>query len=107
MTQDPFSARETIETPLGQREIFRIGALSTIADVNALPYSIKVLLEAVLRTTMVTQSRMKTYKLWPVMTRPKSRRPRLPSVPVGSYSKTSQVCRPSWILPRCDPRSSV
>jgi len=49
MTQDPFSARETIETPLGQREIFRIGALSTIADINALPYSIKVLLEAVLR----------------------------------------------------------
>ncbi len=49
MTQDPFSARETIKTPLGQREIFRIGALSTIADINALPYSIKVLLEAVLR----------------------------------------------------------
>jgi aconitate hydratase len=49
MTQDPFSAREMIETPLGQREIFRIGALSSIADIDALPYSIKVLLEAVLR----------------------------------------------------------
>ena len=49
MTQDPFGAREMIETSLGQREIFRLDALSAIADVNALPYSIKVLLEAVLR----------------------------------------------------------
>ncbi len=49
MTHDPFSAREKIETPLGQREIFRLDALSSTADVDALPYSVKVLLESVLR----------------------------------------------------------
>ncbi|MEE9581680.1 MAG: aconitate hydratase AcnA [Acidimicrobiia bacterium] len=49
MTHDPFSAREKIETPLGQREIFRLDALSSTADIDALPYSVKVLLESVLR----------------------------------------------------------
>jgi aconitate hydratase len=49
MTQDPFGARDSIDTPLGTREIFRLDALSAIADVDALPYSIKVLLEAVVR----------------------------------------------------------
>ena len=49
MTHDPFGAREEIETPLGNREIFRIDALSNIADIDALPYSVKVLLESVLR----------------------------------------------------------
>ena len=49
MTHDPFGAREKIETPLGQREIFRIDALSSTSDVDALPYSVKVLLESVLR----------------------------------------------------------
>jgi aconitate hydratase len=50
MTHDPFGSRETIETPLGSREVFRLGALSSIADLETMPYSIKVLLEAVLRT---------------------------------------------------------
>ena len=49
MTHDPFGAQETIATPLGEREIFRIGALDSIGDIDAIPYSIKVLLEAVLR----------------------------------------------------------
>ncbi len=49
MTPDPFGARETITTPLGDREVFRIGALDSIGDVDAIPYSIKVLLESVLR----------------------------------------------------------
>jgi len=49
MTHDPFGAGEKIETPLGRREIFRIDALSSTSDVDALPYSVKVLLESVLR----------------------------------------------------------
>jgi len=49
MTHDPFSARQKIETPLGQRDIFRLDALSSTADIDALPYSVKVLLESVLR----------------------------------------------------------
>jgi len=50
MTHDPFGARETVETPLGSREVFRLRALSAIADLDTMPYSIQVLLEAVLRT---------------------------------------------------------
>ena len=49
MTHDPFSARQVIDTPLGERVVYRIDALADIADVNSLPYSIKVLLESVLR----------------------------------------------------------
>ncbi|MGI9610819.1 MAG: aconitate hydratase AcnA, partial [Acidimicrobiia bacterium] len=46
---DPFQARSTITTPLGDRAIYRLDALRHMADVDALPYSIKVLLESVLR----------------------------------------------------------
>ncbi|MFO7700189.1 MAG: aconitate hydratase AcnA [Acidimicrobiia bacterium] len=49
MTHDPFAARHVIDTPLGPREVFRIDALRDMGDVDALPYSIKVLLESVLR----------------------------------------------------------
>ena len=49
MTHDPFGAAETIATPLGDREIFRLDALSSIGDLGAMPYSIKVLLESALR----------------------------------------------------------
>jgi len=48
-THDPFGARRTINTPLGERLIYRLDALSGIGDVDALPYSIKVLLESALR----------------------------------------------------------
>jgi aconitate hydratase len=47
---DPFGARATIATPLGAREVYRLDALQSIADLESMPYSIKVLLEAVLRT---------------------------------------------------------
>ena len=49
MTHDPFEARTTIDTPLGERVIHRLDALNHIGDVAALPYTIKVLLESVLR----------------------------------------------------------
>ena len=49
MTHDPFSARQTIDTPLGERVVYRIDALTDIGDIRSLPYSIKVLLESVLR----------------------------------------------------------
>ena len=48
-THDPFGARRTIDTPLGERLIYRLDALNTIGDVDALPYSIKVLLESAIR----------------------------------------------------------
>ncbi|HEX6286076.1 MAG TPA: aconitate hydratase AcnA, partial [Acidimicrobiia bacterium] len=46
MSNDPFGARATLETPLGAREIAR---LDVIEGVESLPYSIKVLLESALR----------------------------------------------------------
>ncbi len=49
MTHDPFSARHIIDTPLGERVVYRIDALTDMGDINSLPYSIKVLLESVLR----------------------------------------------------------
>ncbi|MGI9609662.1 MAG: aconitate hydratase, partial [Acidimicrobiia bacterium] len=49
MTHDPFGARSNLTTPLGDRTIYRIDSLAGIADVDSLPYTIKVLLEAVLR----------------------------------------------------------
>ncbi|MEM9752151.1 MAG: aconitate hydratase AcnA [Planctomycetota bacterium] len=48
-SQDPFSARATLDTPLGQRTYFKLDALRGIGEVSKLPYSIRVLLEAVLR----------------------------------------------------------
>ncbi|HUG75159.1 MAG TPA: aconitase family protein, partial [Acidimicrobiia bacterium] len=50
MGHDPFGARSTLSTPLGEREIWRLDALADRTDLDALPYSIKVLLEAVMRT---------------------------------------------------------
>ncbi|MFQ5554497.1 MAG: aconitate hydratase AcnA [Acidimicrobiia bacterium] len=46
---DPFEARREIETPVGTRTIFLLDALRDVGDVDALPYTIKVLLESVLR----------------------------------------------------------
>ncbi len=56
MSNDPFGARATLETPLGAREIAR---LDVIEGVENLPYSIKVLLESALRNidgTSVTEA---------------------------------------------------
>ena len=46
---DPFEAKTTLDTPLGNRVVHRLDALKSMGDVDSLPYSIKVLLEAVLR----------------------------------------------------------
>ncbi len=46
---DPFKARTTLDTPLGERTIYKLDALRGIGEIDRLPYSIKVLLEAVLR----------------------------------------------------------
>ena len=48
-THDPFGARHTIDTPLGERIIYRLDSLAGLGDIERLPYSIKVLLESALR----------------------------------------------------------
>jgi aconitate hydratase len=46
---DPFGARARVSTPLGERVVYRLDAVLGAAQREALPYSIKVLLESVLR----------------------------------------------------------
>jgi aconitate hydratase len=46
---DPFNVLATLDTTSGSKQYYRLDALSGIADVSRLPYTIKVLLEAVLR----------------------------------------------------------
>jgi len=46
---DPFGAKSTLKTKHGSYTIFRLDALSKHGNIAGLPYSIKVLLEAVLR----------------------------------------------------------
>jgi aconitate hydratase A / 2-methylisocitrate dehydratase len=56
MTNDPFQASATLETPLGAR---RIARLDSIEGVERLPYSIRVLLESAIRNldgTAVTEA---------------------------------------------------
>jgi aconitate hydratase len=48
-SHDPFGAKDTISTPLGSRTVYRLDALRDMGDIDSLPYSIKVLLEAALR----------------------------------------------------------
>ncbi|RIK65719.1 MAG: aconitate hydratase AcnA [Planctomycetota bacterium] len=49
MTDYAAKAKTTIDTPLGKRTIYRLDALTPLGDVEKLPYSIKILLEASLR----------------------------------------------------------
>ena len=49
MSIDTFKAKTTLNFPVGQRTVYKLDALKGIADIDKLPYSIKVLLEAVLR----------------------------------------------------------
>ena len=46
---DPFDARAVLSTPLGDRTIYRLGALKGLGAIDTLPYSIRVLLESCLR----------------------------------------------------------
>jgi aconitate hydratase len=48
-THDPFGARATLKTPTGDRTYFRLEVLKSLGDIDRLPYSIRVLLEACLR----------------------------------------------------------
>ena len=45
----PFGAEAVVSTPLGDRAVHRLSALSGLGDFDAMPYSIKVLAEAALR----------------------------------------------------------
>ncbi|MEE9404271.1 MAG: aconitate hydratase AcnA [Algisphaera sp.] len=62
MTLDPFNARKTLDTPLGAKTYYDLAALRGVGEISALPYSIRVLLEAVLRNLdnyVVTEDHVK------------------------------------------------
>jgi aconitate hydratase len=66
---DPFEARDTFDTGHGQAGIYRLARLEALGltKVAALPYSIRVLLEAVLRTCdgyVVSQDDVKQLANW-------------------------------------------
>ena len=46
---DPFHARAAFETGTGSAVMYRLSALESITDLEKLPYSIRILLEAALR----------------------------------------------------------
>ena len=67
--QDYFHARDTLHTERGPVTIYRLDALekANVADVNRLPYSIKVLLEAALRQAEgfeITREAVETIANW-------------------------------------------
>ena len=47
--KNPFAAKQSLATPMGAKTIYRLDALRGLGDIDKLPYSIKVLLESVLR----------------------------------------------------------
>lgn len=49
MSEHPFNAKQTLDTPLGKKTIYRLDALKELGDIDNLPYSIKILLESALR----------------------------------------------------------
>ncbi|TWT40819.1 aconitate hydratase AcnA [Botrimarina hoheduenensis] len=66
---DPFSARDTFQAPEGKLGIYRLSKLEQLGltKVAALPYSIRVLLESVLRNCdgyIVTQDDVKALAAW-------------------------------------------
>ena len=57
------AARASLDTPLGERTIYRLDALAELGELDALPYTIKLLLEACLRNfdgTVVTREHLTT-----------------------------------------------
>ena len=67
--QDPFGARDTFETGSGKAGIYRLSKLEQmgLCKVATLPYSIRILLEAVLRTCdgyEVTEQAVKQLAGW-------------------------------------------
>ncbi len=68
-TFDPFAARDTFETGSGSAGIYRLSKLTDagLGDATRLPYSIRVLLEAVLRSCdgyQVTEQDVKNLATW-------------------------------------------
>ncbi|MDP6979172.1 MAG: aconitate hydratase AcnA [Myxococcota bacterium] len=59
---NPFDSKATLETAAGSKTLYRLDALRGLGDIDRIPYSIKILLEACLRNVddfVVTQDHVK------------------------------------------------
>ncbi|MFO0064425.1 MAG: aconitate hydratase, partial [Pirellulaceae bacterium] len=66
---DPFQARDTMQSPWGPVGIYRIGRLEQLGlgEVSTLPFSMRILLEAVLRNCdgyQVTEEDVRNLASW-------------------------------------------
>ncbi|MCP4195345.1 MAG: aconitate hydratase AcnA [Planctomycetaceae bacterium] len=81
---DPFNARDSFETGNGPAAIYRLSRLEDagLGEISKLPYSVRILLEAVLRCCdgyVVTQEDVKKLASWQAAAPAKSEIPFLPS----------------------------
>src|SRR5713226_7846448 len=109
MNTDAFGALDTFEAGQGPVGYYRLGALEReglTARLDALPFSIKVLLESVLRNVdgeLVTEPDVRRLAAWTRSGRPTSS---CPSCPRASSCRTSRACPRSWTSRPCARRSS-
>ena len=101
---DSFGARSTLSVGGRELEVFRLGALQPRYDVARLPYTLRVLLENVLRRedgVTVTARDVEAVASWNASAAPATRST---STRPASSCRTSPACRPSSTSPRCAPR---
>ncbi len=66
-SQNPFGAESTLKTKSGDWKIYQLRKLAGLGDIDTLPFSIRVLLEALLRNVdefVVTSDDVKTLANW-------------------------------------------
>ncbi len=85
MTMDAFGARGVLETSQGRVTIFRLSALSkagAVAHLERLPFSIRILLEGVLRSVdgeLVTENDVRNLARWSAAATPEAEVPFMPA----------------------------
>ena len=105
MSTNSFDARSTLTVGARTVDIFRLDALASRFDVARLPFSLKILLENLLRTEgngSVTAADIEA--LARLGRRRRSRPRRSPSRPRAWSCRTSPACRPSSTSRRCATR---
>ena len=108
-SQDPFGAAKMVETALGRLRVYDLNVLaeSGVGHVDRLPYSIKVLLEAVLRNLdgfAITEEHVEALANYNAKDVGEQE---VPLSQVGSSCKTLPVSPPWSIWPRFEVRCNA
>ena len=103
---DPFGTRDTIQTARGPVGIYRLSRLEDqgVGAVSRLPYSMRILLEAVVRGCdgyVIRDEDVRHLANWSAADPAEYR----DSVSAGARGVAGlhRACRPSWIWPPCGP----